>query len=150
MRPSLQKPTDTGILVYPYILLIVHPVDMCDTDNAGGYLSLVQAHKTATYPECSVRWDTVLLECSVRWDTVLLLNATAAELICTDLNASRPSEHLPVRGKNVKMFRWDHVFLSPNYINLIITSVVSLLTGPHAFGPKKYIFWAQNTDETAT
>ena len=24
------------------------------------------------------------------------------------LNASRPSEHPPVRGKNVKTFRWDH------------------------------------------
>ena len=23
-------------------------------------------------------------------------------------NAARPSEHLPVRGKNVKTFRWDH------------------------------------------
>ena len=25
-----------------------------------------------------------------------------------NLNASRPSEHPPVRGENVKMFRWDH------------------------------------------
>ena len=25
-----------------------------------------------------------------------------------NLNASRPSEHPPVRGKNVKTFRWDH------------------------------------------
>ena len=25
-----------------------------------------------------------------------------------NLNASRPSEHHPVRGGNVKMFRWDH------------------------------------------
>ena len=24
------------------------------------------------------------------------------------LNASRPSEHPPVRGENVKTFRWDH------------------------------------------
>ena len=26
----------------------------------------------------------------------------------TNLNAPRPSEHPPVRGKNVKTFRWDH------------------------------------------
>ena len=25
-----------------------------------------------------------------------------------NLNAARPSEHPPVRGKNVKTFRWDH------------------------------------------
>ena len=25
-----------------------------------------------------------------------------------NLNASRPSEHPPVRGENVKTFRWDH------------------------------------------
>ena len=25
-----------------------------------------------------------------------------------NLNASRPSEHSPVRGENVKTFRWDH------------------------------------------
>ena len=25
-----------------------------------------------------------------------------------NLNAPRPSEHPPVRGKNVKTFRWDH------------------------------------------
>ena len=25
-----------------------------------------------------------------------------------NLNASRPSEHPPVRGKNVKIFRWDY------------------------------------------
>ena len=25
-----------------------------------------------------------------------------------NLNASRPSEHPPVRGGNVKKFRWDH------------------------------------------
>ena len=24
------------------------------------------------------------------------------------MNASRPSEHPPVRGENVKTFRWDH------------------------------------------
>ena len=24
------------------------------------------------------------------------------------MNTSRPSEHPPVRGKNFKMFRWDH------------------------------------------
>ena len=33
-------------------------------------------------------------------------------LYCTflkkNLNAPRPSEHPPVRGKNVKTFRWDH------------------------------------------
>ena len=25
-----------------------------------------------------------------------------------NLNASRPSEHPPIRGENVKSFRWDH------------------------------------------
>ena len=25
-----------------------------------------------------------------------------------NLNVSRPSEHPPVRGENVKTFRWDH------------------------------------------
>ena len=25
-----------------------------------------------------------------------------------ELNASRPSEHPSIRGKNVKIFRWDH------------------------------------------
>ena len=28
-----------------------------------------------------------------------------------NLNASRPSEHLPVRGKIIKTFRWNHSLL---------------------------------------
>ena len=31
-----------------------------------------------------------------------------------NLNASRPSEHPPVRGENVKTFRWDHRLRRPN------------------------------------
>ena len=38
------------------------------------------------------------------------------------LNASRPSEHPPVRGKNVKTFRWDH---RPQLQNLLLNSVCS-------------------------
>ena len=30
------------------------------------------------------------------------------EVFKEKLNASRPSGHLSVRGKNVKTFRWDH------------------------------------------
>ena len=29
-------------------------------------------------------------------------------LLDTSLNASRPSDHPPVRGENVTTFRWDH------------------------------------------
>ena len=38
---------------------------------------------------------------------------TLKQVICLkkNLNASRPSEHPPVRGKNVKTFRWDHIRL---------------------------------------
>ena len=31
-----------------------------------------------------------------------------------NLNASRPSEHPPVREKNVKTFRWDHTLQIQN------------------------------------
>ena len=31
-----------------------------------------------------------------------------------NLNASKPSEHSPVRRKNVKTFRWDHRLQRPN------------------------------------
>ena len=31
-----------------------------------------------------------------------------------NLNASRPSEHPPVRGRNVKTFRWNHRLQRPN------------------------------------
>ena len=29
-------------------------------------------------------------------------------MVFKNLNASKPSEHPPVRGENVKTFRWDH------------------------------------------
>ena len=41
------------------------------------------------------------------------------------LNASTPSEHPPVRGKNVKTFRWDHRL---QIRNLLLNSVCSSST----------------------
>ena len=37
-----------------------------------------------------------------------------------NLNASRPSEHLPVREENVRTFRWDHRL--QNYYNVVVVS----------------------------
>ena len=36
------------------------------------------------------------------------LNLKDEYCVKKNLNASRPSEHPPVRGENVKTFRWDH------------------------------------------
>ena len=54
-----------------------------------------------------------------------------------NLNASRPSEHPPVRGENVKTFRWDHrlprqnlfmAFIIPSvFLFIFNTSIVLLL-----------------------
>ena len=35
-------------------------------------------------------------------------------------NASRPSEHPPVRGKNIKTIRWDHRLLSIHTFSVIV------------------------------
>ena len=37
-----------------------------------------------------------------------MLIHTSAHCLKKNLNASRPSEHPPVRWKNVKTFRWNH------------------------------------------
>ena len=45
-------------------------------------------------------------------------------------DAPRPSEHPPVRGKNVKTFRWDHRLFSFSF------SFISLIAdGPHRYHP---------------
>ena len=38
----------------------------------------------------------------------LINTHTDKNLLKKKLNAPRPSEHPPVRGENVKTFRWDH------------------------------------------
>ena len=68
-------------MVYPYILriilILVHTVDLYDTDNAGGYKHAKQLHTRYSNKK-------ILLECSVRWDAVLLvLSTTDVELVCT-------------------------------------------------------------------
>ena len=39
---------------------------------------------------------------------VVMMCVAVSRACKKNLNAPRPSEHPPVRGKNVKMFRWDH------------------------------------------
>ena len=39
-----------------------------------------------------------------------------------NLNASRPYEHSPVRGKSVKTFRWDHKLQRQNLFSLQVVS----------------------------
>ena len=38
----------------------------------------------------------------------IIFRHNSASSLKKNLNAPRPSEHPPVRGKNVKTFRWDH------------------------------------------
>ena len=41
-----------------------------------------------------------------------------------NLNAPRPSDHPPVRGKNVKTFRWDHRLQIQNLLLLCFNKLV--------------------------
>ena len=42
------------------------------------------------------------------YNKLSLSSALLLSFLKKHLNASRPSEHPPVRGENVKTFRWDH------------------------------------------
>ena len=42
------------------------------------------------------------------WKYVAYVHVRSDAILKKNLKASRPSEHPPVRGKNVKTFRWDH------------------------------------------
>ena len=48
---------------------------------------------------------------------------------CADLNASRPPEHPPVMGKNVKPFRWDHKLQIQNLFIMAFKRVSSPMVG---------------------
>ena len=57
-----------------------------------------------------------------------------------NLNASRPSEHPPIRGENVKTFRWDHRLQIQNLFGVLFFSsffsFISLIAdGPHHYHP---------------
>ena len=46
-------------------------------------------------------------------------------LLCLkkNLNASRPSEHPPIRGGNVKTFRWDHGLQIQNFMVVVFSTL---------------------------
>ena len=46
-----------------------------------------------------------------------------------NLNASRPSEHPPVRGENVKMFTWDQAANTSWQIQNLFTAFERFLDG---------------------
>ena len=58
-----------------------------------------------------------LVELVTRDSSVTVFFSTIDALVKKNLNAPRPSEHPPVRGENVKTFRWDH---RPQIQNLFI------------------------------
>ena len=64
----------------------------CSDDRSCGLSEVIEADK------CMVTADMVVYG----WG--------APQIYCLKKNmtASRPSEHPPVRGENVKTFRWDH------------------------------------------
>ena len=43
-----------------------------------------------------------------RYSINVILENCPITILNKNLNAPRPSEHPPVRGGNVKTFRWDH------------------------------------------
>ena len=55
-----------------------------------------------------------------------------------NLNASRPSEHPPVRGKNVKTFRWDHRL---QIQNLFMAFERFLFQGPNRHNENYCMYW---------
>ena len=44
------------------------------------------------------------------------MRGTSSCVLKKNLNASGPSEHSPVRGENVKTFRWDHRLPRQNHM----------------------------------
>ena len=58
----------------------------------------------------------VLLKVNLEWLSRLCHSIKNVSRCCLEkhLDASRSCEHPPVRGKNVKTFRWDHRLQRPN------------------------------------
>ena len=72
-----------------------------------------------TRPDCAVMCNLFNKYTHTLYDTMIIIRiqSTTTVLVHTVprnntttriLNASRPSEHFPVRGGNFKTFRWDH------------------------------------------
>ena len=118
-RPSICKRPDSHVCFFLFFLLFiwrchffrvffVPPCSLCVEST-----SYVLSFRMIFFYLVTTDWGFDIIFCvriqSINKKNVHFLRFTTSPyFLKKNLNASKPSEHPPVRGENVKTFRWDH------------------------------------------